>query len=232
MTKLAVIIPAAGSGSRMGSRVPKPFLKLRDVSILEHTIRAFATVDEVEQIIVATSVHWIDEVQSVLLNFKGSVRNLDVVEGGQERQDSIYNALSKISEDIDLIAVHDAVRPFISEVLIKECYESATRFGGAIIAVPAKDTVKKVGGDYIIQNTPDRSELWQAQTPQIFQKDLLKKAYDSAIHEKFTGTDDASLVERIGGSVKVVEGDRRNLKITYPIDLKVAELILDERGEE
>ncbi|MBO6523392.1 MAG: 2-C-methyl-D-erythritol 4-phosphate cytidylyltransferase [Balneolaceae bacterium] len=232
MSKLAVIIPAAGSGSRMGARVPKPFLKLRGVSILEHTIRAFARVDEVDQIIVSTSSEWIIEVKTILENFKGEVKSLDVVVGGKERQDSIYNAFSKISVEIDLIAVHDAVRPFICKELIKECCETASAVGGAIVAVPAKDTIKKVNIDLVINSTPDRSDLWQAQTPQIFQKNLLIEAYDSAIQEKFMGTDDASLVERIGGVVKIIEGDRRNLKITYPIDLKVAELILDERGEE
>lgn len=231
MSKLAVIIPAAGSGSRMGARVPKPFLKLHGVSVLEHTIRAFAQVDEVEQVVISTSADWISEVEAILENFKNDVSFLDVVQGGRERQHSIYNALPKIFQEIDLIAVHDAVRPFISKELIKECCEAAEEFGGAIVAVPAKDTIKKVNADSVIVNTPDRSELWQAQTPQIFQKKLLIKAYDSAIREEFTGTDDASLVERIGGNIKVVEGDRRNLKITYPIDLKVAELILTERGE-
>lgn len=232
MTKLAVIIPAAGSGSRMGARVPKPFLKLRGVAILEHTIRAFAKVDEVEQIIVSTSAEWMSEVESVLENFKYDVQELNVVEGGKERQDSIYNAFSKVSEEVNLIAVHDAVRPFICKELIKECCELAIKYGGGIVAVPAKDTIKKVNADSVISDTPDRDGLWQAQTPQIFQKTLLMEAYESAIREKFTGTDDSSLVERIGGVVKVLEGDRRNLKITYPIDLKVAELILDERGEE
>ena len=232
MTKLAVIIPAAGSGSRMGTRVPKPFLKLRGVSILEYTVQAFAKVDEVEQIIVSTSTEWMGDVRSMLENYKEEVQSLNVVEGGRERQYSIHNAFSGISEDIDLIAVHDAVRPFISKKLIKECCEVAAKHGGAIVAVPAKDTIKKVGTNSFINSTPDRSELWQAQTPQVFQKNLLMKAYDSAIKDEFTGTDDSSLVERIGGVVKVVEGDRRNLKITYPIDLKVAELILDERGEE
>ncbi len=228
MVKLAVIIPAAGSGSRMGSQIPKPFLKLRDKSILEHTIKNFAELEFVSQIIISTSEERKKEVGSILNKFKNSLENFTVVDGGKERQNSINNALKVVSDNIDLVAVHDAVRPFISSELIKRCAISANECGGAIIAVPAKDTIKEVGEGSIIQNTPDRSRLWQAQTPQIFQKEVLNSAYKSAFENNFTGTDDASLVERIGGVVKVIEGDRRNLKITYPIDLKVAELILDE----
>ncbi len=230
MSKLAVIIPAAGSGSRMGTRIPKPFIQLKDASILEHTIRAFAQVDNVKEIVVATSEEWFEHIDRILEKYASQVNRVGIVEGGSERQHSIYNALQKISSKIDLVAVHDAVRPFISEQLINECCEAASNVGGAIVAVPAKDTIKKVNSENTILETPDRSNLWQAQTPQIFQRQLLIRAYEHANRDKFLGTDDASLVERIGGSVKVIEGDRRNLKITYPIDLKVAELILDERG--
>jgi 2-C-methyl-D-erythritol 4-phosphate cytidylyltransferase len=230
MEKLAVIIPAAGSGSRMGARIPKPFIKLKGISILEHTIRAFAGTNNVHEIIVATSVEWKEEVETILSKFQEEVKILRVAQGGKERQDSIHNALQSMSEEIDIVAVHDAVRPFISEELIQKCCREALKVGGAIVAVPAKDTIKKIDDSQSITETPDRSNLWQAQTPQIFRKQLLLDAYKSAIESGFMGTDDASLVERIGGDVKVVEGDRRNLKITYPIDLKVAELILEERG--
>ncbi|MEQ9308063.1 MAG: 2-C-methyl-D-erythritol 4-phosphate cytidylyltransferase [Balneolaceae bacterium] len=231
MDKLAVIIPAAGSGSRMGSQTPKPFLMLRNKTILEHTIHAFAKLDFVSQIIIATSKERESEVESILNTFTNHVEILSIVEGGKERQDSIKNALSIVSDKVDLVAVHDAVRPFISAELIERCSKCAKEFGGAIIGVPAKDTIKEIGKDSVIKKTPDRSKLWQAQTPQIFQKKLLISAYKAATIEKFTGTDDASLVEKVGGTVKVIEGDRRNLKITYPIDLKIAELILDEIKE-
>ena len=229
MIKLAVIVPAAGSGTRMGSRLPKPFLKLQDLTILEHTIRCFAKMEAVTQIVISTSEEWMDEVNAILNKYKEDVEKLSVVTGGDERQYSIYNAFSVIDEGIPLIAVHDAVRPFISEELVINCSKSAQEFGGAIIAVPAKDTIKKIDLDFSIVVTPDRSSLWQAQTPQIFKRELLISAYKSALESGFLGTDDASLVERIGGTVKVIEGDRRNLKITYPIDLKIAELILEEQ---
>lgn len=223
---MSVIIPAAGSGTRMGADVPKPLIRLGGKTILEHTITRFLEVAEVSQIIVATPDAYIKHIQKLLSALKGSV-NFMVIEGGKERQYSIYNALLQVDDSADLVAVHDAVRPFIRSALIKRCMEVAAKFDGAIIGVPAKDTIKKVGGNQVIRETPDRSMLWQAQTPQVFKKDVLIKAYEDAIKHQFVGTDDASLVERIGGKVCMVEGDRENLKITYPIDLKVAELMLN-----
>ncbi len=228
MSELSVIIPAAGSGARMGSEIPKPFIKVGKKSILEHTISRFLEVPDVVQIVIATSKNYISEIESMVAGLSGRVA-FKVVEGGRERQYSIYNALQYISEVAMLVAVHDAVRPFVRPELIEECCAVAEKIGGAVLGVPAKDTIKKVDVENIIESTPDRSYLWQAQTPQVFQKELLIKAYEFALEENFVGTDDASLVERIGGKIQMVEGDRENLKITYPVDLKVAELILGTR---
>ncbi|MGN8225154.1 2-C-methyl-D-erythritol 4-phosphate cytidylyltransferase [Gracilimonas sp. BCB1] len=225
MSKLSVIIPAAGSGERMGSDIPKPFIKVGDKTILEHTISRFLEVPDVAQIIIATSKSYIPTIKSLFEQLSADIQ-LDVVEGGAERQFSIYNALKLVSAECELVAVHDAVRPFVRKQLIEECCEVASSIGGAVLGVPAKDTIKKVDADKVIESTPDRSVLWQAQTPQVFQKELLVRAYESALDESFIGTDDASLVERLGGAIQMVEGDRENLKITYPVDLKVAELIL------
>lgn len=228
MAKLSVIIPAAGSGERMGSAIPKPFIKVGEKSILEHTISRFVEFPEVVQIIVATSESYIQEIKEMVEGLQTKVQ-FDVVEGGSERQFSIYNALRFISEDIDLVAVHDAVRPFVRVKLIEECCRVAEKTGGAVLGVPAKDTIKKVNSSLSIEETPNRSFLWQAQTPQIFQRQLLVDAYESAIEDGYVGTDDASLVERINGEIRMVEGDRENLKITYPVDLKIAELILGKQ---
>lgn len=228
MEKLAVIIPAAGSGTRMGSSKPKPFIELGDHPILWHTIFAFSCVDFVEQIIIPTSAEWMNEVSEICSSIPNQEIQYDVVPGGAERQFSIQNGLDYLVNDIGLVAVHDAVRPFIKHNLIIEACKKAVKFGGAIVGVPAKDTIKKVDVELSIAETPDRRYLWQAQTPQIFTKELLISAYKSALEDNFVGTDDASLVERIGGDVKLVEGDRANLKITYPIDLKIAELILKD----
>ncbi len=231
MEKLAVIIPAAGSGSRMGTETPKPFLSLGHKPILWYTINAFAQVESVSQIIIPTSIEWVEMVENICSTIPNQEIQFTVIIGGSERQFSINNGLDHVIQVIDLVAVHDAVRPFISTELIKKTCAEATKFGGAIVGVPAKDTIKKVNAGLVIESTPDRSVLWQAQTPQIFRKQLLMDAYESATKDSFVGTDDASLVERIGGVVKLVEGDRENLKITYPVDLKIAEMILAEEGK-
>ncbi len=228
MSNLAVILPAAGSGTRMGTRTPKPFIELEGATILEHTLRNFARLSRLSEIVVATSGEWMEKVEEILSLFRKDGLRAKVVEGGSERQFSIYNALKSVSKDIELVAVHDAVRPFISSELIEACCEKAQSFGASIIAVPAKDTIKRVDETGLIQGTPDRKFLWQAQTPQVFKKEILTEAYKAALESGFVGTDDASLVEQLGYEVGVVEGDRRNLKITYPIDLKIAELILKE----
>jgi 2-C-methyl-D-erythritol 4-phosphate cytidylyltransferase len=226
MSGLSVIIPAAGSGKRMGSEIPKPFMKVGEKPILHHTVSRFLTVPEVVQIIIATSETYIPEIEAMSSTFSKEPDFFKVVEGGNERQYSIYNALQYVSEQAHLVAVHDAVRPFIRKELIVECCKVAEQVGGAVLGVPAKDTIKQVDNEQVIISTPNRAFLWQAQTPQVFQKELLVKAYQLALDEEFIGTDDASLVERIGGKIQMVEGDRENLKITYPIDLKIAELIL------
>lgn len=231
MRSLSVIIPAAGSGVRMGSDIPKPFIKVGNRTILEHTVSRFLDSPLVGQIIIATSPDYIKTIEKMDMMSEGfGDVHLQVVEGGSERQFSIYNALRCVLDTMDLVAVHDAVRPFIRPELIETCVTVARDKGGAIVGVPAKDTIKQVNDKRVVTSTPDRSVLWQAQTPQVFQKQLLLKAYESAIADNFVGTDDASLVERVGGVIQMVEGDRENLKITYPVDLKIAELILGEQA--
>lgn len=229
MAVLAVIIPAAGSGTRLGSRLPKPFIPLAGKAILEHTIAQFLPVKGVSQIIVATSKASFERVENIFASFEDTSVEFVLVEGGAERQHSIENALKFLKPDIELVAIHDAVRPFIYKEKIEQCAESALEFGGAILAVPTKDTIKKVDSSGIIIETPDRANLWQAQTPQIFKKDLFLKAYKKANEDNFFGTDDATLMEYIGGTVKIIEGDRKNLKITYPIDLIIAEHIIQDK---
>lgn len=228
MTKWSVIIPAAGSGERLGSKIPKPFLKVGGSAILQHTILRFLEVADLLQVIVATSKQSISDVKGIFNKISQSAGDVEmlVVEGAAERQLSIANTLSLISDQAELVAIHDAVRPFVKAAHIRQCCEAAKNYGGAVLGVPAKDTIKRVNADSIIIETPNRKDLWQAQTPQVFRKELLLAAYEEAANDKFIGTDDASLVERIGGKVQMVEGERENLKVTYPMDLEIAELIL------
>lgn len=232
MDSVALIIPAAGSGERLDRETPKPYITIAGRTILEHTLQRFAGVDEINQVIVAVSETYVDTASAILRRTVASFDcgwEWECVVGGQERQHSIYNALQRTGA-VDLVAVHDAVRPFVTPEIIRECIRTASEVGGAVAGVKAKDTVKRAGENRLIRETPDRSQLWQAQTPQVFRKELLMEAYRKALDEHVVGTDDASLVERLGHEVQMVEGGRDNFKITYPIDLKLATLLLEERS--
>lgn len=223
----ALIIPAAGSGSRMQKEIPKPFLKLKGRSILERTIRAFLPLASLQQVIVATSEDFLDATRKILDPLLSERIAGQAVIGGRQRQHSIHNALH-VTADVDLVLIHDAVRPFVKLEHIEACCRAAFETGAALLGIPSKDTLKRVDERHHVQETPPRSFMWQAQTPQVFRKALVMKAYEHADRDQFTGTDDASLVERLGEPVKMVEGDRMNMKLTYPLDLELAELIIDK----
>lgn len=223
----ALIIPAAGSGRRMQKEIPKPFIKLKGQSILERTIRAFLPLTSLQQVIVATSEEFLDATRQILAPLLPDRIEGEAVIGGRRRQHSIHNAL-RVTADVDLVLVHDAVRPFVKSEHIEACCQAASKTGAALLGIPAKDTIKRVDERHLVQETPPRSCMWQAQTPQVFQKALLVKAYEHADRDQYTGTDDASLVERLGEAVKMVEGDHMNMKLTYPLDLELAELIIDK----
>lgn len=214
----------------MGSDIPKPFIKISGKSILQRSIESFLNIEGLSQVVIAASTNYLDDCHEIFSNFDSSDISFEVVEGDIERQYSIWNALQIIDDEVELVAIHDAVRPFTEPDKIISCFSAANEFGGAVLGVTAKDTIKKVDESDFIKQTPERAFLWQAQTPQVFKKHLIKEAYRSAIEDKFLGTDDASLVERIGGTVKMIEGNRENFKITYPIDLQVAELIIKNRS--
>ncbi len=225
--QVGLIVPAAGAGKRLGKEIPKPYLNLAGKTVLEHTLQAFMNIESLGEVIVSTSPDYVDLTKEILSSLFPDITT-HVVLGGLERQDSIRNALNKISGKTGLIAVHDAVRPFVELKEINKCIKGATRWGGAILGSPAKNTIKKVNTDLEIMDTPDRSMLWEAQTPQIFWAALVREAYDYAYHHDVKGYDDSSLVEKIGGKVVMIKGSDKNFKITYPNDLKVAEYLLKE----
>ena len=227
MYSAAVILPAAGSGSRMQTDVPKPFLEIGGKAILWHTIRVFCQVPEVRQVIIATSAAYIGQAREITdsldKEFAGKV-SFHVREGGRERLHSVHLCAGHLS-DVDLVAVHDAVRPFVSPEEIRACFDEARRSGAAILAVPARDTVKVVDQNRITE-TADRSRLWLAQTPQVFKRQTFLDACEKAIASGINFTDDASMVEHNGGNVSVVQGSYSNIKITYPQDYQMAETML------
>ena len=224
--QLALIIPAAGKGNRMGHEVPKPYLTIAGKTILEYTLSRFQGVSGLGEVIVSTSDTYLQETEKLLNKLFPDITTYAVL-GGRERQDSIRNALKKISGKTGLIAVHDAVRPFVNKEDIEKCVSEAVRWGGAVLAVPAKDTIKVSGADGEIIKTPDRGSLWHAQTPQIFWAALFREAYDYAEANNFLGSDDSSLIEEIGGKVVLVEGSSKNFKITFPVDLQIANYLIN-----
>ncbi|MBA4311436.1 MAG: 2-C-methyl-D-erythritol 4-phosphate cytidylyltransferase [Chlorobiaceae bacterium] len=224
--KIGVVIPAAGQGTRMGGSRSKQFLALGGKPIVTHAIGNFQQSKEVDDIVLAAHPDFESELRSLVNEYTFSkVRR--VVRGGKERQDSVWNGLLAIKEyNPDIVLIHDAVRPFIDNRLIRELIHAALVYEAAIIAVKPKDTVKMSVQNGFINQTPDRDKLWLAQTPQAFHFSMIIEAFEKAIDDGFYGTDDAVLVERIGVSVKIIEGSYDNIKITTPEDLTVAEGIL------
>jgi 2-C-methyl-D-erythritol 4-phosphate cytidylyltransferase len=221
-----VIIPAAGQGKRMGAGKNKLLLELNNIPVLIHTLKVFEEDELCEGIILA--IHPQDKEEFILLLKKHNVKKvLDLVPGGKERQDSIYNALKTVKTE-GIILVHDAARPFILKDQIHRLLDTAQKTDAAIIGVPAKDTMKTVR-DNVVKATVERSSLWVVQTPQAFRFSLLYRAYEQAAKDGFVGTDDSSLVERISHPVTMVEGDYDNLKLTTQEDLFFAQAILQKR---
>lgn len=227
--KVVALVPAAGRGLRMGTNTPKQFLGLGGVPLLVHSLRVFETSQVVTEVILAVPTREREYCRDeIVARFQFSkVRR--IVAGGTQRQDSVRHALAEVDPDADLVLVHDAVRPFLTEEMIARVTDAADRHGGAIIAIPSRDTLKQVGADRVIERTIDRAPLWQAQTPQAFRRSILQKAHDHAMINGYVGTDDADLVERIGMPVVVVEGSGDNIKITRPEDLIIGEAILASR---
>ena len=235
--KVAVIVPAAGLGTRMGRNVAertgtsrKQFMLLEGSPILVHTVRKFAASDRVHEIVVAVRAEDLEWVEGMLTHEVPGSR-VRVVEGGNSRQQSVENALLALTADTDLVAVHDGVRPFIDLQTIHKVLDEAAETGAAIVGVVPVDTVKQVSrstGRARIRSTLPRDRLVLAQTPQVFRYDLLTRAFDAARRDGFIGTDEASLVERLDVEVSVVLGSDRNIKITKPSDMELAHLFLRE----
>jgi len=232
--RVFVILPAAGLGTRMSAGqssalAPKQFLELGGVPILIHTLRAFAAVPQIAEIYVAVRANEVERLSAQVREhgFAGKVR---MVEGGDHRQESVANALNAIdcSPD-DIVLVHDAVRPLIDAATIERTIRAVEKHDAAIVGLPAVDTIKQVertADGAIITSTIPREYIVQAQTPQGFRCGLLKRAFAEAAADEFIGTDEASLVERAGAQVTVVQGSAANFKITQPGDLELAEFYL------
>ena len=231
-SKVAAIIPAAGSGIRMGLSSPKQFFELEGVPILIHTLRVFQQADAVGHIIVVVPADDCSRVED-LVQRNNLTKVSRVVAGGKERQDSVFTGLEALPEEVELVLVHDGVRPFVPLSVIENCLLEAEKSGAAMAAVRVKDTLKAVSSRKVVEKTINRADVWQAQTPQVATKALLKKAYALAAEkENFIATDEAGLLELLGVPMKVVEGSEKNIKITRPEDLILARAILMESGQD
>jgi 2-C-methyl-D-erythritol 4-phosphate cytidylyltransferase len=226
---VAAIIPAAGQGVRMGSK--KQFLKLDGIPIFVHTLRKFAACPDVSEIFMAAPREDIPAIEETL-NAEKLSSKVTVIAGGDRRQDSVENCLGAVPSDTELVAVHDAVRPFVTPAQISAAIAEAARSGAAILGILSVDTVKQVertrGTSTTILGTIPRDRIVLAQTPQVFRCTILQQAFAKAREDNFSGTDEASLVEHLGLEVTVVPGSASNIKITTPADLDLARFYLEQ----
>ena len=217
------VIVAAGSASRMGG-IDKVMTPLKGEPMLAQMVRAFQECACIREIVVVTRPDLLEQVTALTKSFP---KVMAVVAGGKTRQESVWKGLSALSKKVKLAAIHDGARPLISWQLIDLTVRAAHTYGAAAPGIPVKDTIKVCGGG-VVKSTPDRSTLYAIQTPQVFHFDMPRAALTKAAKENALLTDDCSALERMGFTVKLVAGDERNLKITTPLDLKIAELLMEE----
>ena len=234
---VAAILPAAGHGTRMGKAAGelygsarKQFMKLGGVPILALTIRKFLAVESVGEILVAVPEGSEDSVRAMLAD-TGEAARVRVLSGGRNRQESVGHCLDAVSEGIDLVAVHDGVRPFVPVQLIEEAIREAAIHGAVILGMPAEETVKQVSRK-VVQATLPRERIMLVQTPQVFAIDLLQRAFEKARGDNFVGTDEASLVEHLNEDVYVMRGSESNIKITRAHHMALAQLYFEQENRE
>ena len=221
--KVGAIIPAAGRGKRIGASVPKQFLEIQGRPLLHHTLTVFASCKLIDYVVLVMPRADVDEMGEDWLNKYEIVR--EVVVGGEQRQDSVYNGFNSLEKGTDIVVVHDGVRPFTTPQMITATVEAAQQHGAAITAIPVSDTVKQAA-DGFVKQTVSRDGLWRVQTPQAFQYGLLQQAFKKAKKDSYYGTDEGSLVEYLGERVKIVPGSELNIKITRKEDLVLGESLL------
>ncbi|WP_413907877.1 2-C-methyl-D-erythritol 4-phosphate cytidylyltransferase [Desulfobacula sp.] len=227
-----VIVVAAGKGLRMGSEIKKQYLYLDKIPILSRTIMAFDSCDQVHEIVLVIPKQDHEYCKKHIIDPFGFAKKIHLVEGGNKRQDSVLNGLKRVNDRINIdketiVLIHDGVRPFVNQNIIKACIQKTIEYGACIPGVKITETVKQVCPDSSIQKTLNRQFLYTAQTPQTFKLDLILRAFDYAIKTCFSGTDDASLVEHLGEKVVIIKGSSLNIKITTQEDLILGKHMLN-----
>ncbi len=222
------VVVAAGEGKRIGKGIPKPLLPIAGRPIILHTLSRFAA-SQVHRVIVVTGAKDVQSYQK-LIEADVGVRSLDysLQPGGLRRQDSVWQGLAHVDADCEVVVIHDGARPFIFPDLIDRSVEIALKTGAVIVGVPVRSTIKIVSSEGRVASTPPRDTLWEIQTPQVFRLSILREAYEKAMAEGLEATDDATLVERLGKPVYLLEGHPTNIKITIPEDMILAEALIRE----
>jgi 2-C-methyl-D-erythritol 4-phosphate cytidylyltransferase len=228
--RTVALVLAAGRGERLGHALPKGLVPLAGRPLLLHALAALEAVDALERLVPVVPADSFARFEQVLASAGGLRKLAAPVVGGRERQDSVRSGLEALPAGVELVAVHDAARPFVRPEAVRRVIDAARMTGAAILATPVRDTIKRVVAGRIVE-TPPRAECWAAQTPQVFRVEILREALAKAEAEGMLATDDAQLVEAMGLAVSVVLGDADNLKITGPEDLAIAERLL-ARAEE
>jgi 2-C-methyl-D-erythritol 4-phosphate cytidylyltransferase len=226
---VTAIVVAAGAGRRIGGEISKTYLSISGRPLVLRTVDRMFLAGCVERVVLVVAA---DEMANcaALLRGDAALRDRPIVlqTGGATRQQSAQRGLEKLGADTDIVIIHDGARPFVSASLIDRCVSGAAEKGAVVVGLPARDTVKVVGGDRRIQTTPERSSLWEVQTPQVFQRGLIVAAHEQAARDGVEATDDAMVVERFGHPVFILDGERTNIKITLPEDIWLAEAMIRE----
>jgi len=223
--KIAVIIPAAGTGTRMNNELPKQFFNIDDVPILIKTIKIFDDINEVESIVIPVHTDWISYTKE-LINKYDCNKVKEITIGGKERQDSVNAALHTVHiKEADIVLIHDAVRPFTTKELIYKLIETADDCGAAIPIIKVSDSVKQIDNKGKVLKTLNREHIGLVQTPQAYWTSIIIEVYEKAAKTGFYGTDSSSLVEYVGYKVQYVDGEASNIKITTPVDLELANIL-------
>ena len=232
MAKVTALLPCAGQGKRMGGGVSKPFLEVNGRPLLTYTLDTFQRHALINEIILIVQREMVDYCRREIVDKYGYTKVRAIAAGGLERQDSVANGLACVDADAEWVVVHDAVRPLVTGDIITRAVQTAFEKGNAVVGVPVKDTIKKVDRDLTVLETPERRDLWQIQTPQVFKKSILAAAFREAAQKGWQATDDAALVERLGIKVCLVQGDYTNIKVTTPEDLILLKEMTAERTDE
>jgi 2-C-methyl-D-erythritol 4-phosphate cytidylyltransferase len=225
-----LLIPAAGTGRRMGSHRNKLLLMVRSQPIIGWTLKAVEAAHQIKWIGIISQPNDWDDLTAILADLK-LTKPVELIEGGSTRQESVYNGLQALPDSAEKVLIHDGARCLATPNLLDRCADAIGKCSGLVAAIPVKDTIKVVDENGIIRSTPERRQLWAAQTPQGFDVKMLRHCHAEGVRQSWEVTDDAALFEKCGYEVRIVEGEETNLKVTTPQDLAIAEFILKNRRE-